>query len=467
MSELLLPLHVLSMKDVARVGGKNASLGEMLQNLTRLGVRVPGGFATTAHAYRQFVAHEGLAQRIAMRLQGLDVSDVPSLQAAGADIRGWILEVPFPASLDAAIDTAYAELEREYGTDCSWAVRSSATAEDLPEASFAGQQETYLNVSGVASVKRAIRRVFASLFNDRAIAYREHHQFKHEDVALSAAVQKMVRSDIGASGVLFTIDTESGFDQVIFITASYGLGEMVVQGAVNPDEFYVYKPALGQGRPAILRRNLGDKAVKMIYADGAEQPVKVVDVPESDRRRFALDDSQLTELARQALLVEQHYGRPMDVEWALDGKDRQLYIVQARPETVQSRRGQVIERYKLKEHAEVLAQGRSVGQKIASGRARVVSGLQDMDKVQPGDVLIADMTDPDWEPIMKRAAAIATDRGGRTCHAAIIARELGVPAIVGCGDASRKVADGAEVTVCCASGEDGYIYAGKLDYDID
>ena len=467
MNELVVNLNALSMRDVGRVGGKNASLGEMIGHLGSLGVRVPGGFATTALAYRRFIAHEGLDAKIQARLKQLDVADVRALQAAGAEIRGWIATVPFPADFERAIDQAYAALEREYGTQVSWAVRSSATAEDLPEASFAGQQETYLNVSGLDAVKRAIRQVFASLFNDRAIAYREHQSFSHAEVALSAGVQKMVRSDIGASGVMFTVDTESGFEDVVFITASYGLGETVVQGSVNPDEFYVYKPALAAGRPAILRRNLGGKAIKMVYSGDRSAPVKTVDVDAAARRRFCLDDAQISALARHAVAIERHYGRPMDIEWALDGDDSKLYVVQARPETVQSRQGQVMERYTLKQTGALLARGRSIGQKIGTGRARVLKTLDEMDRVQPGDVLVTDMTDPDWEPVMKRAAAIVTNRGGRTCHAAIIARELGVPAVVGCGDATHAIPDGAAVTVSCAGGEDGFIYAGALAFEVN
>ncbi len=466
MNKLVIPLNQLSLEDVARVGGKNASLGEMLQNLSGLNVRVPGGFATTADAYRSFIAHDGLDAKIAQRLEGLDVADVRALQSAGSDIRAWILALPFPATLEEAINAAYAELEQAGYMSCSWAVRSSATAEDLPEASFAGQQETYLNVTGLKNIKQAVHKVFASLFNDRAIAYRVHQNFRHADVALSAGVQKMVRADIGASGVMFSIDTESGFEDLVLINSSYGLGEMVVQGAVNPDEFYVYKTALKQERPAILRRNLGSKIVKMCYSGDPSAPVEVVDVDTAEQQRFSLNDEQVTELARQALTIETHYGRPMDIEWALDGNDGLLYIVQARPETVQSRQGQVIERYHLDQQAEVLCTGRSIGTKIGAGRARVLKRLQDMDRLEPGDVLVTDMTDPDWEPVMKRAAAIVTNRGGRTCHAAIIARELGVPAVVGCGDATGSITDGEDVTVSCAAGETGYIHAGKLDYSI-
>jgi pyruvate,water dikinase len=466
MTELVIALDQLNLDDVARVGGKNASLGEMIQNLAALDVRVPGGFATTANAYRRFIAHDGLDAKIAKRLDGLDVADVQALQAAGADIRTWIMGLPFPADLEEAINTAYAEQEQAGNRECSWAVRSSATAEDLPEASFAGQQETYLNVTGLENIKQAVHKVFASLFNDRAIAYRVHQNFDHARVALSAGVQKMVRSDIGSSGVMFTIDTESGFEDLVLINASYGLGEMVVQGAVNPDEFYVYKPALKQDRPAILRRNLGSKAVKMRYSDNPSAPVQVVDVDNADQMLFCLNDEQVTGLARQAVAIEAHYGRPMDIEWALDGTDGLLYIVQARPETVQSRQGQVIERYQLDQQATVLCSGRSIGTKIGTGRARVLKHLDEMDRLEPGDVLITDMTDPDWEPVMKRAAAIVTNRGGRTCHAAIIARELGVPAVVGCGDATTATPDGEEVTVSCAAGDTGYIYSGKLDFSI-
>ena len=469
MAEFVLPLDQLGMDDVARVGGKNASLGEMLQHLSGMGVLVPGGFATTADAYRHFIDHAGLHDRIQERLQGLDVADVRALQAVGSEIRGWIMDTPFPADLEQALDQAYAQLTETYGEQVSWAVRSSATAEDLPDASFAGQQETYLNVSGLDAVKRAIRLVYASLFNDRAIAYRVHQQFSHEEVAISAGVQKMVRSDIGASGVMFTMDTESGFRDAVFITASYGLGEMVVQGAVNPDEFYVYKPALRAGKQAILRRNLGGKAVRMVYNPDypqAESPVKTEAVPEALRGRFCLNDAQIHRLAADACKIEDHYGRPMDIEWALDGNDGQLYIVQARPETVQSRQGQVLERYQLKETGPVLTEGRSIGQKIGAGQARIMRSLEEMDKVQEGDVLVTDMTDPDWEPVMKRASAIVTNRGGRTCHAAIIAREMGVPAVVGCGDATERIADGQAVTVSCAEGETGKVYAGELEYEV-
>jgi pyruvate,water dikinase len=465
MTEYVIPLEQLCMQDVPRVGGKNASLGEMLQNLTPLGVRVPGGFATTADAYREFLAQDGLAERIAHRLHHLDISDVSALQAAGGDIRGWIMQVAFPSAMEAAIDKAYGELEKDYGTEVTWAVRSSATAEDLPDASFAGQQETYLNVSGLDHIKKAIRDVFASLFNDRAIAYREHQGFNHEEVALSAGIQKMVRSDIGSAGVAFTLDTESGFQDVVFITGSYGLGELVVQGAVNPDEFYVHKATLEAGRPAVLRRTLGQKVIKMIYSGEAAEPVKTVSVNAEERLQFCINDDEIQDLSKMSMVIEKHYQRPMDIEWAKDGVDGKIYIVQARPETVQSRQKNVVEKFVLKQESKVLAQGRSIGNKIGSGRARIFHSLDQMDEFQAGDVLLTDMTDPDWEPIMKKAAAIITNRGGRTCHAAIIARELGVPAVVGCGDVTEKVADGAEVTVSCAEGDVGYIYAGLLEYE--
>ena len=466
MSDYVRWLDELGMGDVGIVGGKNASLGEMLKHLTGLGVRVPGGFATTAEAYRDFIHHNGLDDRIQALLDNLDVDDVATLAETGPKIRDWIMEQPFQPALDAAVETAYARLTADTGTDVSWAVRSSATAEDLPDASFAGQQETYLNVWGLDNIKARIKAVFASLYNDRAIAYRVHQGFTHREVALSAGVQRMVRSDIGASGVMFTLDTESGFRDAVFITSSYGLGEMVVQGAVNPDEFYVHKPTLAAGRPAILRREVGDKAIRMVYAEaGAEEPVRIEDVPEADRPLFSISDAEIEALARQAVLIEQHYGRPMDIEWARDGLDGELYVVQARPETVQSRTGGTIERYILKARGEVLSTGRSIGNRIGAGPAKVVDSIRDMDRVQPGDVLITDMTDPDWEPVMKRAAAIVTNRGGRTCHAAIIARELGVPAVVGCNDATDRVADGQAVTVSCAEGDTGRIYDGLLPFE--
>ncbi len=467
MNAYILGLHEVQMSDVDKVGGKNASLGEMLRNLTADGeVKVPGGFATTAHAYREFLAHEGLDKRINGLLQELDVDDVRRLAEVGARIREWIMQTPFPPAFEEALTAAFQSLEAEYGKEVSWAVRSSATAEDLPDASFAGQQETILNVQGLDNVKAAVHEVFASLFNDRAIAYRVHQGFDHSQVALSAGVQKMIRSDIGASGVMFTLDTESGFRDVALITGSYGLGEMVVQGAVNPDEFYVHKPTLAAGRPAVLRRSVGAKAIKMIYADEGDKPVQIVDVPVEERVHFCIKDEQVEELARQAMAIERHYQRPMDIEWALDGVDGQLYIVQARPETVQSQSGRVLERYELKQRGPVLAEGRSIGARIGAGAAKVILSLDEMDKVKPGDVLVTDMTDPDWEPIMKRAAAIVTNRGGRTCHAAIIARELGVPAVVGCGDATDRVADEAPVTVSCAEGDTGFIYEGELPFEV-
>ena len=459
-------LKDLGMDDVPVVGGKNASLGEMIANLSGVGVQVPGGFATTADAYREFLATDGLDERIQTLLDTLDVDDLAALAETGPKIRGWIMQQPFPAGLERAMDDAFATLTAGLGGEASWAVRSSATAEDLPDASFAGQQETFLNVQGLDNIKHAIKEVFASLFNDRAIAYRVHQGFEHRHVALSAGIQRMVRSDLAASGVMFTLDTESGFRDVVFVTSSYGLGEMVVQGAVNPDEFYVYKPTLAAGHPAVLRRGVGAKAIRMVYAEpGGASPVRTEDVPDADRARFSITDEEVMELARQAVLIEQHYGRPMDIEWAKDGLDGKLYVVQARPETVQSRSGQVIERYTLQGKGEVRASGRSIGNRIGSGTARVVASIADMDRVKPGDVLIADMTDPDWEPIMKRAAAIVTDRGGRTCHAAIIARELGVPAVVGCSNATDNIRDGDEVTVSCAEGDTGFIYAGLIPYE--
>ena len=464
--ERIVPLDTLRMTDVARVGGKNASLGEMIGELSAAGVRVPGGFATTADAFREFLARDGLADRIRRRLAGLDVADVRALAAAGDEIRGWMKTTPLPGALERELRARYAQMSA--GTPgLAVAVRSSATAEDLPEASFAGQQETLLNVRGEGAVVDAVREVFASLFNDRAIAYRTHQGFAHEDVALSAGIQRMVRSDLGASGVAFTIDTESGFEDVVFITAAWGLGEMVVQGQVNPDEFYVHKPTLEAGRPSILRRERGSKSLKMIYHDDPAERVAVVDVALGDQRRFSLSDDEIIALARYAVAIERHYGRPMDIEWARDGVDGHIYILQARPETVQSRiAGQVVERFELKERGEVLAEGRSIGQRIGAGTARLVLDAGEMDKVRDGDVLVTDMTDPDWEPVMKRTAAIVTNRGGRTCHAAIIARELGIPAVVGTGDATRSVEEGAEVTVSCAEGDTGFVYAGRLDFEL-
>jgi len=460
----VIPFEQLGMRDVETVGGKNASLGEMIGSLARLGVQVPGGFATTAHAYREFLKQDGLDERIRAELEGLDVEDVARLAATGARIRQWILATPLPTAFGRAVSAQLASMSA--GAEIAVAVRSSATAEDLPEASFAGQQETFLNVRGEAAVFAAMHEVFASLFNDRAISYRVHQGFDHAAVALSAGVQHMVRSDLGASGVMFTLDTDSGFRDVVFITASWGLGETVVQGAVNPDEFYLYKPALRAGRHAVLRRNLGGKAIKMVYAppDSAER-VRTVEVPAADRRRFCLEDADLVQLAHQALIIEEHYRRPMDIEWARDGASGTLYILQARPETVQSRGGRSIQRYALKSRSRVLAEGRSIGQRIGAGPARVVKDAGEMARVQSGDVLVADMTDPDWEPVMKRAAAIVTNRGGRTCHAAIIARELGIPAVVGCGDATRKIREGQEVTVSCAEGDTGYVYEGLLDFE--
>ncbi len=466
MTRYTIPFAELGRHDVALVGGKNSSLGEMIANLAALGVTVPGGFATTADAYREFLAHDGLAGRISAELATLDVDDVARLAVTGARIREWILATPFPARLQQEIVAGYDAMS-ESGVEASVAVRSSATAEDLPEASFAGQQETLLNVRGRDHVVQAVHEVFASLFNDRAIAYRVHQGFDHSLVALSAGIQHMVRSDLGASGVMFTLDTDSGFRDVVFITASWGLGETVVQGAVNPDEFYVYKPALRAGHQPILRRTLGGKAIKMTYAapGQAGQRVVTVDVPEAQRQRFCLDDDDVLELARQALTIEQHYGAPMDIEWGKDGETGKLYILQARPETVQSRAGRTLQRYTLKDKGPVLAKGRSIGHRIGAGPARVIRSVQEMARVETGDVLVADMTDPDWEPVMKRASAIVTNRGGRTCHAAIIARELGIPAVVGCGDATRVIREGQPVTVSCAEGDTGFVYEGALQFE--
>ncbi|MFA7619093.1 MAG: phosphoenolpyruvate synthase [Thiohalomonadaceae bacterium] len=469
MGEYVIWFDSLGMEDVNRVGGKNASLGEMISGLSSLGVRVPNGFATTAYAFREFLRHNSLAERINSLLARLDVDDINALKEAGATIRQWIIETPFPEELQQAITSAYRRLEQESGAEVAFAVRSSATAEDLPDASFAGQQETYLNVRGLENVMTAVHHVFASLYNDRAIAYRVHKNFEHSEVALSAGVQRMVRSDIGASGVMFTLDTESGFRDAVFITGSYGLGETVVQGAVNPDEFYVYKSNITAGRPAILRRHLGEKAIKMIYSDDKAhgRTTQTVDVAEAERMRFCITDAQVEDLARQALIIEKHYGRPMDIEWAMDGNDGQLYIVQARPETVESRtEGQTIDRFKLKETGKVLVTGRAIGQRMGAGPVRLITDPSQMERVQPGDVLVTDMTDPDWEPIMKRASAIVTNRGGRTCHAAIIAREMGIPAVVGCGDATERLKDGQDVTVSCAEGDTGRVYEGKLAFDV-
>ena len=466
MSRYVIPFEQLRMTDVESVGGKNASLGEMISQLPK-SVRVPGGFATTAEAFREFLAQDGLADRIHAALEALDVDDVNALARTGAQIRQWMMDTPFPAQLEADIRTFYAQLDA--AGNGSFAVRSSATAEDLPDASFAGQQETFLNISGIDNVLHAIREVFASLYNDRAISYRAHKGFMHAGVALSAGVQRMVRSDKGAAGVMFTLDTESGFRDVVFITSSYGLGETVVQGAVNPDEFYVHKPMLAQGRPAVIRRTLGSKMIKMEFAAtaAAGRSVQTVDVSDADRQRFSLTDEQVLELARYAMTIEAHYARPMDIEWGLDGVDGQLYILQARPETVKSHEsGMSQQKFRLKQYGKVLASGRAIGQKIGAGPVRIVESAAEMDKVQAGDVLVTDMTDPNWEPVMKKAAAIVTNRGGRTCHAAIIARELGIPAIVGCGDATETLTEGEEVTASCAEGDTGNIYRGRLDFEV-
>ncbi|MEA9786970.1 phosphoenolpyruvate synthase [Xanthomonas campestris pv. raphani] len=468
MNENILWLHELRLVDLARVGGKNSSLGEMIGNLAGLGVSVPGGYATTAEAFKDFVAHNDLSKRIFDKLETLDVEDVTALTVAGKEIRGWVIDAPLQPELDRDIRSAYEKLCAENGGgEVAVAVRSSATAEDLPDASFAGQQETFLNVTGADDVVHKVKEVFASLYNDRAIAYRVHHGFKHEDVFLSAGVQLMVRSGVGSSGVLFTLDTESGFRDVVFVTSSFGLGEMVVQGAVNPDEFYVYKPTLTAGKPAILRRSLGSKAIRMVYSDVPGERVRIEDTPVELRNTFSISDEDVQELSKQALVIEKHYGRPMDIEWAKDGVSGKLFIVQARPETVKSRsHATQIERFSLEaKDAKILVEGRAVGAKIGSGVARVVRSLEDMNRVQAGDVLIADMTDPDWEPVMKRASAIVTNRGGRTCHAAIIARELGVPAVVGSGNATDLISDGQEVTVSCAEGDTGFIYDGLLPFE--
>ncbi|KRA24688.1 phosphoenolpyruvate synthase [Microbacterium sp. Root61] len=459
----------VGMHDLPQVGGKNASLGEMVSNLSGAGVRVPGGFATTADAYRAFLAEGGLDQRIRAAVEAIDIDDVAALSQVGASVRAWIEQQPLPADLDRDIRSAYARLvENDPEPDSvSWAVRSSATAEDLPDASFAGQQETFLNIDGIENILQAVRHVFSSLYNDRAISYRVHNGFDHHDVALSVGVQRMVRSDIGASGVMFTVDTESGFEDAVFITSSYGLGEAVVQGAVNPDEFYVYKPALAAGRPAILKRAVGEKAIAMRYAAGVHLGGSTVfaDVDAAERGRLSITDAEVEELARHAVTIEQHYGRAMDIEWARDGIDGKLYILQARPETVVSRAdGNVMRRFVLRERSDVLSVGRAIGQRIGSGAVRVLRSIDDMATFRAGDVLVADMTDPDWEPIMKKASAIVTDRGGRTCHAAIIARELGIPAVVGTGDATRVLPDGLDVTVSCAEGNDGFVYQGLLEF---
>ncbi|HNP64692.1 MAG TPA: phosphoenolpyruvate synthase [Woeseiaceae bacterium] len=465
MKPYVIKLKELGMNDVEIVGGKNASLGEMISNLSKLGVSVPGGFATTAEAYREFLKSDGLDTRIKSLLDTLDVDDIAALSAAGQQIRDWILNAPLPQRLMDDIKHAWQEMSG--GKEITVAVRSSATAEDLPDASFAGQQETFLNIRGFDNVIEAMHKVFASLFNDRAIAYRVHQGFDHSLVALSAGIQTMVRSDVGAAGVMFTLDTESGFRDAVFITSSYGLGETVVQGAVNPDEFYIYKPALAAGKRAILRKNLGSKLIKMVYSENPQpgKTVDTVDVDEAERSRFSLTDADVIKLSQMAVTIERHYERPMDIEWGKDGTDGKLYILQARPETVQSRSGRVIQRYTLKKHSKVITIGRSIGQKIGAGKAKVIRNVAEMNRVQPGDVLVSDMTDPDWEPVMKRASAIVTNRGGRTCHAAIIARELGIPAVVGCGDATDKIKDGVDVTVSCAEGDEGFVYEGQLEFE--
>ncbi len=468
MQQYVLWYQELSMGDVNKVGGKNASLGEMISNLSNAGVQVPGGFATTSYAFNEFLEQSGLNQKIYDILDVLDVDDVSALTTAGAQIRQWVIDTPFHAEFEQVVRDSYDKLSSET-KDASFAVRSSATAEDMPDASFAGQQETFLNVKGYDSVLVAIKHVFASLFNDRAISYRVHQGYDHKGVALSAGVQRMVRSDTAASGVMFTMDTESGNNDVVFITSSFGLGEMVVQGAVNPDEFYVHKPSLTAGHKAVVRRNIGSKLIQMVYSDDLEhgKQVKIEDVPAVQRREFSVNDEEVMELAKQAMIIEKHYGRAMDIEWAKDGNDGKLYIVQARPETVRSREDvQLIERYHLQSKSDVICEGRAIGHKIGSGVAKVLSSIADMDQIKEGDVLVTDMTDPDWEPIMKRASAIVTNRGGRTCHAAIIARELGVPAVVGCGDVTERIKNGQEVTVSCAEGDTGFIYEGIQGFDV-
>ena len=468
MLSYVVPFQQLGIHDVPSVGGKNASLGEMIQHLTQAGVRVPGGFATTADAYRDFLAQGGLSTRINAELDKLNVEDVTALAECGKKIRQWIMEAPFQPALQQAIADAYHKTVGDSDEGVTFAVRSSATAEDLPDASFAGQQETFLNIHGLDNILHAIKEVFASLYNDRAISYRVHKGFVHADVALSAGIQKMVRSDIGASGVMFTMDTESGFDNVVFITASHGLGETVVQGAVNPDEFYVHKPLLAAGKPAVVRRNLGSKLLKMVFTSSraAGRSTETVNTTEAERHSFSLNDEEVLELARYAVIIEKHYGRPMDIEWGRDGVDGRLYILQARPETVQSQSVGVSQSFKLKQHGKVLASGRAIGQKIGAGTVRIIESAKEMHLVQAGDILVTDMTDPDWEPVMKKASAIVTNRGGRTCHAAIIARELGIAAVVGCGSATETLQDGEPVTVSCAEGDTGYIYKGILDYEV-
>ena len=465
--EMIVWFEQLNMHDVGRVGGKNASLGEMISGLKQSGVKVPNGFATTAEAYRIFLQQDGLDQRIENLLANLDANNVTELAQTGTTIRQWIMQAQLPEALEEAIRQAYATMVDQSQVELSVAVRSSATAEDLPDASFAGQQETFLNICGIDNVLQAVKEVFASLYNDRAISYRVHKRFEHKGVALSAGIQQMVRSDIGASGVAFTLDTESGFRDVVFITGAFGLGETVVQGAVNPDEFYLYKPNLMVDKPAILRRNRGEKAIKMIFNPGADSPVQTVEVPDTERQQFCLSDAQLHELAKTALKIEKHYGRPMDIEWALDGNDQQIYIVQARPETVESRNDSPsLQRYQLNEKSEILCTGRAIGQRIGQGQVRLVKDISQMDRVNAGDVLVTDMTDPDWEPVMKRASAIVTNRGGRTCHAAIIARELGIPAVVGCGNATETLKDDQKVTVVCSEGDTGVVYQGLLDFTL-
>lgn len=468
MMKYVVPLNTLSMKDIHIAGGKNASLGEMISQLSQAGIKVPGGFATTADAYWEFLKQYQLDQKIEEKLSTLDVDDVKALSQIGRDIRQWIIDTPLQATLAQEISQAYAQMAVDIGHEFTLAVRSSATAEDLPDASFAGQQETFLNIHGLANLLLAVKHVFASLYNDRAIAYRIHQGFKHCDVALSAGIQQMIRSDLAASGVMFTLDTESGFDQAVFITSSYGLGEMIVQGAVNPDEFYVYKPSIQNQKKAILQKHLGEKAERMVYADDTTvtQSIKTESVLLSQRKQFSMSDAEAEQLARLAMTIEQHYGKPMDIEWAKDGLDQQLYIVQARPETVKSKTGNVLERYHLVQKSNVIISGRSIGQRIGHGIAKIIMNATEMDLIQPGDVLVTDMTDPDWEPIMKKAAAIVTNRGGRTCHAAIIARELGVPAIVGCQQATDDIKNNTPITISCAEGDTGYVYEGLLDYEL-
>lgn len=469
MQDYVLWYQELGMQDVPRVGGKNASLGEMISNLANAGVQVPGGFATTADAFNEFLEQSGLNEKIHSILDTLDVDDVNELAKVGAQIRQWVIDTPFQPELDKAIREAYSQLHGDASQDVSFAVRSSATAEDMPDASFAGQQETFLNVRGIDAVMVAIKHVFASLFNDRAISYRVHQGYDHRGVALSAGIQRMVRSDKASSGVMFSIDTESGYEDVVFVTSSYGLGEMVVQGAVNPDEFYVHKQTLAKEKPAVLKRNIGSKAIQMIYSSDEShgKQVEIVDVDSALSNQFSITDAEVEELAKQAVIIEKHYGRPMDIEWAKDGNDGKLYIVQARPETVRSNEdANVMERFQLKSKSEVIVEGRAIGHKIGSGVVKVLSSIDQMDSVKQGDVLVTDMTDPDWEPIMKRASAIVTNRGGRTCHAAIIARELGIPAVVGCGNATDLITNGDTVTVSCAEGDTGYIYKGELEFDV-